>query len=255
MKPVVLVISPCTGTMCFLNEASRYWASPARTTISWTVYSSPKWQSLSWDLGYTEEMNDQVCKSVFLDLPVFPVRRQVTAVCNGGIKNWSCMQRKGCGAQGDGRNVPYEKLKETGDEARARLPCLPSSSTSQQCACSRRKEAVLPVKVSGFLWVRVQLTNCMQPRICVQLGEGPRASELGSRRTCFVRISFLGCTSEQKTRFGPRVRERSVTGWAKAASVTFCDVSQLATNTDDKQLHVSSVTLAKNSTAHAWHKL
>lgn len=57
--------------MCFLNGVSRYWASPARTTIIWTVYSTPKLQSLSKDLGYTEEMNDQVCKSVFLELPVF----------------------------------------------------------------------------------------------------------------------------------------------------------------------------------------
>lgn len=165
------------------------------------------------------------------------------------------MQRKGCRAQGDRRNVPYEKLKETGDEARARLPCLPSSSTSQQCACSRRKGAVLPVKVSGFLWACVQLTDYMQPRICVRPREGPRASEPRSRRTCFFRISFLGCRNEQKTRFDSRVRERSVTGWAKAASVTFSDVSQLATNTDNKQLHASSVTLAKNSAAHTWHKL
>lgn len=161
--------------MCFLNEVSRYWASPARTTIIWTVYSSPKLWSLSEDLGYTEEMNDQVCKSVFLELPVFPVRRQVTAVCNGGIKNWSFMQRKGCRAQRDRRNVPYEKLKETGDEARARLPCLPSSSTSQQCACSRRKCAVLPVEVSGFLWASVQLTDYMQPRFCVRPRECLRA--------------------------------------------------------------------------------
>lgn len=200
-------------------------------------------------------MNDQVCKSMFLELPVFPVRRQVTAVCNGGIKNWSCMQRKGCGAQGDRRNVPYEKLKETGDEARARLPCLSSSSTSQQCACSRRKRVVLPVKVSGFLWACVQLTDYMQPRVCVRPREGPRASELGSRRTCFVLISFLGCRSEQKSRFDSRVRERSLTEWAKAASVTFSDVSQLVTNTDNKQLHASSMILAKNSTAQAWHKL
>lgn len=240
MKSVVVVISAFTGTLCFLNEVSRYWASPARTTIIWTVYSTPKLQSLSKDLGYTEEMNDQVCKSVFLELPVFPVRRQVTAVCNGGIKNWSCMQRKGCGAQGDRRNVPYEKLKETGDEARARLPCLPGSCTSQQCACSRRKRAVLPGKVSGFLWACVQLADYryMQPRVCVRPREGPRASELESRRTCFVRISFLGCRSEQKTRFDSRVRERSESGWAKAASVTFSHVSQLAPKTDNKQLHV-----------------
>lgn len=124
-------------------------------------------------------MNDQVCKSVFLELPVFPVRRQVTAVCNGGIKNWSCMQRKGCGAQGDRRNVPYEKLKETGDEARARLPCLPNSSTSQQCACSRRKHVVLPVKVSGFLWACVQLTHYTQLCICVRQRAGPSSGPDG----------------------------------------------------------------------------
>lgn len=193
--------------LCLLNEVSRYWASPARTTIIQTVYTTPKLQSLSKDLGYTKEMNDQVCKSVFLELPLFPVRRQVTAVCNGGIKNWSCMRRKGCRAQGDRRNVPYEKLKETGDEARARLPCLPSSSTSQQCACSRRTCAALPVKVSEFLWVCVQLTDYMQLRGCVQPPEGPRASELEPRRTCLVRISFLGCRSEQKTRFDSRVRK------------------------------------------------
>lgn len=157
---------------------------------------------------------------MFLELPVFPVRRQVTAVCNGGIKNWSCMQRKGCGAPGDRRNVPYEKLKETGDGARARLPCLPSSSTSQQCACSGRKLAVLPVKVSGFLWACVQVIVYAQPPVCVRPWVGLRASELGSRRMCCVRISFHNRSSEQKTRFDSRVRERPVPGRAKITSVT-----------------------------------
>lgn len=221
IKSFVLVISPYAGTMCFLNEISRYWASTARTAIIWTVYSTPKMQGLSKDLGYTEEMNDQVCKSVFLELPVFPVRRQVTAVCNGGIKNWSCMQRKGCGAPGDRRNVPYEKLKETGDGARARLPCLPSSSTSQQCACSRRKLMVLPVKVSGFLWTCIQFTVYRRPCVCVWPRSGLGASQLGSRWTHFARISFLGWRSEQETRFDSRVRERPVMGRAKVTSVCF----------------------------------
>lgn len=76
-----------------------------------------------------------------LEVLIFPVRRRVTAVCSGGIKNWSCMQGKDCWAPGDRRKVPYEKLKETGDGARARLPFLLSSSTSQQCACSRREHS------------------------------------------------------------------------------------------------------------------
>lgn len=107
------------------------------------------------------------------------------------------MQRKGCGAPGDRRNVPYEKLKETGDGARARLPCLPSSSTSQQCACSGRKLAVLPVKVSGFLWACIQAIVYAQLPVCVRPWVGLRASELGSRRMCCVQISFHNRSSEQ----------------------------------------------------------
>lgn len=80
LSPYKIPCSPYPGMLYFLNEASR-------STIVWTVNSTPKVQSLPYDLGSTEEMNDQACKSVFLELPVFPVRRQVTAVCNGGIKN------------------------------------------------------------------------------------------------------------------------------------------------------------------------
>ncbi len=60
-------------------------------------------------------------------------------------------------APGDSRKVPYEILKETEDGARARLPFLLSSSTSQQCACSGGELTVLPAKVSGFLCVCVQV--------------------------------------------------------------------------------------------------
>lgn len=91
-----------------------------------------------------------------LTLPPCPIMRQVTAVCSGSIKNWSRTQGKSCWASGHRRKVPYEKFNGSGDGARARLPFLLSSSTSRPCACSRRELAVLPVKVSEFLWVCVQ---------------------------------------------------------------------------------------------------
>lgn len=84
------------------------------------------------------------------------IMRQVTAVCSGCIKNWSCMQGKSCWASGHRRKVPYEKFNGTRDGARARLLFLLSFSTALPCACSRRELTVLPVKVSGFLWMCVQ---------------------------------------------------------------------------------------------------
>lgn len=82
--------------------------------------------------------------------------RQVTAVRSGCIKNWSCMQGKSCWASGHRRKVPYEKLNGTRDGARARLLFLLSFSAAPPCACSRRELTVLPVKVSGFLWMCIQ---------------------------------------------------------------------------------------------------
>lgn len=114
----------------------------------------PRWCKLRWCEnckvnGWFGQVQLKYAK-VFWELLLFPVRRQVTAVCNEGIKNWSCMQGKGCWAPGDRWNVSYEKLKETEDGARAHLPRLLSASTSQQCACSGRKHVVLQVKMSGY---------------------------------------------------------------------------------------------------------
>lgn len=64
--------------------------------------------------------------------------RQVTDVCSGCIKNWSCMQGKSHQASGHRRKVPYEKLNRTRDGARARLRLLLSFSTAPPCACSRK---------------------------------------------------------------------------------------------------------------------
>lgn len=89
-------------------------------------------------------------------LSLHDIMRQVTAVWSGCIKNWSCMQGKSCWASGHRRKVPYEKFNGTGDGARARLLFLLSFSTGPPCACSRRELAVLPVKVSGFLWMCLQ---------------------------------------------------------------------------------------------------
>lgn len=89
-------------------------------------------------------------------LSLHDIMRQVTAVWSGCIKNWSCMQGKSCWASGHRRKVPYEKFNGTGDGARARLLFLLSFSTGPPCACSRRELTVLPVKVSGFLWMCVQ---------------------------------------------------------------------------------------------------
>lgn len=164
--------------------------------------------------------------------------RQVTAVSSGSIKNWSCTQGKSCWASGHRRKVPYEKFNLTGDGARARLPFLLSSSTSRPCACSRRELAVLPVKVSGFLWVCVQnavywlsiyvragLSSYVHVGCCAVQTEllrldsvppeiAPAAGQAASRKPCF--IPRTGGTKEVKDEL------LILRGRAKVTSTGFC---------------------------------
>lgn len=151
------------------------------------------------------------------------------------------MQRKGCGAPGDSRNVPYEKLTETGDGARARLPCLSSSSTRQQCACSGRKLAVLPVRVSGFLWACVQVIVYVQPPVCVRPWVSGSEGVWARVQTDVLHSDFLPRVQEWTENQIWLQSQGKVGGGISQCYISDTDVSQLATNTNNEQLHTARV--------------
>ena len=128
-----------------------------------------------------------------MELPLFPVRRRVTAVRSGGIKNWSCMQGKGRWAPGDRRKAPYEILKETGDGARARLPrllqllhqptvCVLWRGNSQSCqlrwvgSCEH-----VCGQVGVYVWQVIYIFKSRSECVCVCVCGPEWVASLGSR--------------------------------------------------------------------------